>query len=274
MPRHEGLCRSGSRARLRFVSNETRILVVGQSNSGGAQLADPAAAWPNVIAGALPDLVGSPITLTFRTFYAHAPGASAHLERELVRHRPDIVILMLTPFAFLVPMVGPGVRRRYGDRAGDAYQSLESRFNRATRGGSPLGSSANRVARRLTHAVLGAAPITSYDVVLEGTAEALRRLAHDEQLQVVAVQGFIRLPSGSGSKARERTLLVRRYLDETRTLAERLHVTYLDLPQGTLQESDAFFLPDSTHITAAAHRAIAEVIMSAFKDGRISARSD
>ncbi len=269
-----GLCDGGYRARLRFVSNETRILVLGQSNSGGAQLGDPTAAWPNIIAGALADLVGSPIALTFRTFYAHAPGASTYLGRELIRGRPDIAVLMLTPFAFLVPMVGPGVRRRYGDRAGDAYQWLERRFDRATRGGSPLGSSANRMARRLTHAVLGAAPTTSYDVVLEGTAEALRRLAHDEQVQVVAVQGFIRLPSGTASKARERSSLVRRYLDDTRTLAERLNVTYLDLPQGTLQETDAFFLPDSTHITAAAHRAVAEVILKAFKDGRISARSD
>jgi hypothetical protein len=256
------------------VSTETRILVLGQSNSGGTQLADPAAAWPNVISGALPDLVGSPIALTFRTFYAHAPGAGAYLDRELVRDRPDIAILMLTPFAFLVPMVGPRVRRRYGDRVGDAYQWLERRFDRATRGGSRLGSSANRVARRLTHAVLGAAPVASYDAVLEGTADALRRLAHDEQVQVVAFQGFIRLPSGTGTRARERTSLVRRYLVETRSLAERLHVTYLDLPEGTLQETDAFFLPDSTHITAAAHRAIADVILNAFKDGRISARSD
>ena len=111
-------------------------------------------------------------------------------------------------------MVKPGHDRVFGgarrrDRVDDTYQWLESRFNRATRGSSPLGPSANRVARRLTHAVLGAAPIRSYDVVLEGTAEALRRLAHDEQVRVVPVQGFIRLPSGSGSKARPRTSLVR-----------------------------------------------------------------
>jgi hypothetical protein len=267
------LCHGSQRARLRFVSAETHILVLGQSNSRGTQLADSAAAWPNIISGALPDLVGSPIALTFRTFYAHAPGASAYLDRQLVRDQPDIAILILTPFAFLVPMVGPGVRKRYGDRAGDAYQWLEKRFDRATRGGDRLGPSANRVARRLTHAALGAAPITSYDVVLDGTAEALRRLARDEQVQVVAIQGFIRLPSGSGRKARERTSLVQRYLDETRALADRLHATYLDLPEGTLQETDAFFLPDSTHITEAAHRAIAAVILRAFKDGRITAHS-
>lgn len=268
------MCGAGSHARLLFVAAETRILVLGQSNSSGTQLADPAAAWPNVISGALPELLGSPVALTFRTFYAHIPGAGAYLDRELVRDRPDVAILILTPFAFLVPMVGPKVRRRYGDRIGDAYQWLEGRFDRATRGGSRLGSAANRVARRTTHAILGAAPVASYDAVLEGTADALRRLAHDEQVQVVAVQGFIRLSSGTGARARERTSLVRRYLDETRSLAERLHVTYLDLPQGTLQETDEFFLPDSTHITAEAHRAIADVILSAFKDGRISARSD
>lgn len=272
--RRTGLCHEGCRARLRIVSTETRILVLGQSNSGGSQLADPAAAWPNVIAGALPDIVGSPVALTFRTFYAHAPGASAYLGRELVRYQPDIAILILTPFAFLAPMVGPGVRRRFGNRAGDAYQWLERRFDRATRRVSGVGTSANRVARRLAYTVLGAAPITSYEVVLDGTAEALRRLANEEQVQAVAIQGFIRLPSGNGRKTRERTSLVRRYLDETRALTERLHVTYLELPEGTLQETDALFFPDSTHITAAAHRAIADVVLAAFIDGRISASLD
>lgn len=250
------------------MAAETRILVLGQSNSGGAQLADPAAAWPQLISTALSGHFGSPVALVFRPFYAHAPGAEEYLSRELERIQPDVVILTLTPFAFLVPMVGPGVRRRYGDRAGDAYQWLERRFDRATRGGSRAGSGANRLARRVSHAVLGAAPITTYDVVLRGTTAALRLLARQEQMRVFALQGFVRVPGGNSTAARHSAALLRRYVADTRAQAERQHVAYVDLAQGTLQTSGAFFLPDSTHITAAAHRLVADAVLNAFKDER------
>ncbi|MEO6397000.1 MAG: hypothetical protein ABIP13_00890 [Tepidiformaceae bacterium] len=251
------------------MPNATRILVLGQSNSGGAQLGDPSEAWPNILANSLPSLLGSPVDLTFRTFYAHASGANAYLARELARERPDVAILVLAPFAFHVAMVGHGVRRRYGERVGNAYQLIERRFARASRAGGTLGSAVDRLARRLAHAILGAAPVASYDAVIEGTAQAMRTLAREEQIHVVALQGFIRVPSGNGAVVRRRRALLRRFIVETRALTEQLHVTYLELPQGTLQSSDEFFLSDSTHLAPNAHRAIAATILGAFTDGRI-----
>src|SRR5690349_6368348 len=94
-----------------------KILVFGQSNTAGSQLAAGEAAWPQLLAAAM----GERATVAVRTFYAHAPGALAYLERELAKHEPDVVIVTLTPFAFLVPVVGPVVRRRFGDRAGNAW---------------------------------------------------------------------------------------------------------------------------------------------------------
>jgi hypothetical protein len=244
-------------------------LILGQSNSAGAQLADPARAWPNLVLTSLPSLLGTPVTGVFRSFYARAPRAAEYLERELARHRPDIVILTLTPFAFLVPMVGPGVRKRYGNRLGDIYERLEARFNRATRDGGQASTAANRLARRLAHLLLGAAPVASFEEVIEGTSVALRRLAREEDLQVIAFQGLIRTPGGRGRRAESRRDLLGHYLTATRSLAQQLYVPYLDLPSGTLQTSDRFFLPDSTHVRPEVHAAMAAVILAAFSQGTL-----
>jgi lysophospholipase L1-like esterase len=247
----------------------THILILGQSNTAGTQLANADRPWPRLLEAALPALAGSPVTITMRPFYAHAPGADVYLERELARHEPDIILMTLTPFAFLTPVVGPGVRRRFGDRAGDAYQWLESHFDAATRHRGRGALRANRVARRIMHLALGAAPVSSYEDVLAGTANALQRLAREEDVQVVAFQGFVQSAKGRGKGARRRASLLARFLTETRDVAERLRILYL-CTQGSVEASgEALFLPDDTHVTAAGHRAVAEVILAAFRDGRL-----
>ena len=106
----------------------------GQSNSAGAVLPGGALPWPQLLAAALPDALGRPAAVTFRTFYAHAAGSAAYLDRELAKYSPDLVILTMTPFAFLQPMVGPGVRKRYGERAyrGPSLASLSPEDRAAT----------------------------------------------------------------------------------------------------------------------------------------------
>ena len=247
----------------------THILILGQSNTAGTQLAGADHPWPRLLEAALPALAGSPVTITMRPFYAHVPGADVYLERELARHRPDIVFMTLTPFAFLTPVVGPGVRRRFGDRAGDAYQWLESRFDAATRQGGRGALRANRVARRIMHMALGASPVSSYEDVIAGTTSALQRLAREEDIQVVAFQGFVRSAEGRGKAARRRASLLARFLAETRDVADRLRIVYLRTEGSVGPSCEALFLPDDTHVTAAGHRAVAEVILAAFRDGRI-----
>mgnify|MGYP001466395527 FL=1 len=94
------------------VADETRILILGQSNTRGVQLSEPVAAWPNLLATALPELTGSPVSITVRPFFAHVPGSQEYLERELEKHDPDIVFLMVTTFSFATPVIEPEMRRR------------------------------------------------------------------------------------------------------------------------------------------------------------------
>ncbi len=69
------------------VADETRILILGQSNTRGVQLSEPVAAWPNLLATALPELTGSPVSITVRPFFAHVPGSQEYLERERTKRQ-------------------------------------------------------------------------------------------------------------------------------------------------------------------------------------------
>jgi hypothetical protein len=250
------------------VVEPTRILVFGQSNTAGSQLGDGEAAWPQLLAAAL----GQRAAITVRTFYAHAPGALAYLEGELEKHEPEIVIVTLTPFAFLVPVVGPGVRRRFGDRAGNAWTWLESRLDRATRHGGRLRTSLNHAARRLSHAVLGAAPVASYETVTDGYRQSLSRLVREERLQVLALQGPARpYHPGGRSGERERELL-QRYAGEMRALTSGLHVPHIDL-MSTYTDTTGMYMPDATHVTAETQKLVAAAVIAAFEDRRLQLRA-
>jgi hypothetical protein len=205
------------------------ILVFGQSNSLGSQLAPGELSWPKLLEAQLQDVVGAEVEVTVRPFYAHTAGAIEYLDQQLKRYPSDLVIMTTTPFAFLDPMVGPGVRRRYGERVGNVYQWFESRFYSSTRHASAAGHWLNRAGRRLSHAVLGASPITSYEIVLDGISAAFQRLAREEQAQLVILQGVVQLPAGSARATAARQVLLQRYLAETRAAAERFRLVYISL---------------------------------------------
>jgi lysophospholipase L1-like esterase len=249
------------------VTAPTRILIFGQSNTGGVQLSERTAAWPNLVAGALPELTGRPVEVTVRPFFAHAPGSGAYLARELERREPDIVFLMLTTFPFLNRLIEPGVRRRFGERAGNAFHALADAFDNATRNRGRLAARLNESGRAVAHRIFPAEPVTSYDVATEGTSEALRLLARQERLQVVAFHGVVKLPKRRKSRRSEKETLVWRFLDEMRELAAQLRITFINLQGGSVP--DGWFMPDGLHVTAEAHEAIAAAVLAAFRDGRI-----
>jgi lysophospholipase L1-like esterase len=249
------------------VAAPTRILIFGQSNTGGVQLGDPQAAWPNLLAAALPELTGRPVDLTVRPFFAHAPGSDAYLERELKKHDPDIVFLMLTTFPFLTRVIEPAVRRRFGERAGDIFHSLSSGLDDSTRNRGRLAGKVNETGRALALRLLPAETITSYGVALEGTSSALRLLARQEHIQAVAVHGVVKLPARRDGKRSEKEVQMWRFLDDVRELAARLHIAFINLQDGNVPKS--WFMPDGLHVTAEAHRAIAAAVLAAFRDGRL-----
>ncbi|MCC6387274.1 MAG: hypothetical protein IT302_07835 [Dehalococcoidia bacterium] len=244
------------------MSETLRVLVLGQSNSAGASLPGGAQPWPALLAGALPAALGRPVEVIFRTFYSHAAGAEAYLDRELARHEPDLVVLTMTPFAFLQPMVGPGVRRRYGERAGRLFARFEARFDALTRDRGATATRANRLVRRLSRAILGAAPVSSYETVLEGTSVALRRLARDERVRVLAFQGFVRVPEGSRREQRRGAELVTRFYADVRAAARAARCDYINLNELHPDDRDGWYYPDRLHVTAEAHVLVAKTIQA------------
>lgn len=258
---HSAVARARECATLSAVPEPLHILVFGQSNSAGAVLPGGALPWPQLLAAALPDALGRPAAVTFRTFYAHAAGSAAYLDRELAKYSPDLVILTMTPFAFLQPMVGPGVRKRYGERAYRLYQRLESRFDRVTRDRGEAAGSANRLARRITRAVLGAAPVADYETVRDATVAALRRVAREEDLRVLAFQGFVRVPEGSARSRRAAASLLERFFVDMRAACGQAHCDYINLNEAHREDLDRWYYPDRLHVTAEAHALTANAVL-------------
>lgn len=238
------------------------ILIFGQSNSAGAQLPGGARPWPQIVEAALPALLGEPVTVTFRTFYAHGVGPAEYAAREMAKHSPDIVILTMAPFAFLAPVVGPGVRKRYGERAGRLYQRLEARFDAGTRNRGGGGAHVNSLARRLMRAILGAAPVASYETVLEGNTAALRQITRSEDARVLVFQGFLQLPGGSPRQQRKPAALVERFYRDMRAVAAEMRCDYINMGEVEPGDVDRWYYPDRVHITAAAHERVARTMMA------------
>lgn len=249
------------------MTDPTRILIFGQSNTGGVQLADRQAAWPNLVASALPELTGQPVEITVRPFFAHAPGSEDYLERELRRREPDIVFVTLSSFSFLNPVIEPGVRERFGERMGNVYHAFATRLDALTRDRGRLAATLNRSGRAVARRVFGAAPVTTYEVAVEGTTKALQLLARQEDIQVVAVHGFVKLENRRSGPPSQKEVVLLRFLDEMRTLTGRLRITFINLQEGSVP--DTRFLPDGLHVSAEAHTAIAAAVLAAFRDGRI-----
>lgn len=240
-----------------------RILIFGQSNASGEYLADPRQAWPFLLGRMLEGRLGRPVEVTVRPIYVQSPGLLTYLERELERYQPDAIWFGATAFAFAQEIVAISVRRRFGKRAGDFYQRLESRFDKRTRH-SDAGSRINRGARRVTAKLLGAEPISTYEVVLQGTSEVLRRLVQEEQRSVVVynVNAF------EGAKTNPATAaLLDQFDNALRELATRLSVPLLD-PRGEIALGGPdMLMADRLHFNAAGHVVVAETITRLFDSG-------
>ena len=253
------------------MADETRILIFGQSNTRGVQLSEPIAAWPNLLATALPELTGSPVSITVRPFFAHAPASREYLERELAKHAPDIVFLMVTTFSFASPVIEPEVRRRFGARVGEAYHRLASGFDDSTRNRGHAARGLNRAVRSVARRILPAAPVSAYDVALDGTVEALRLLARTEDIQVAAFHGFVKFAPGRDGRPTLREQKVRQFLSEVRQAAESLRIVFMNMQDSPAIDPATWFMPDGLHVTALAHEAIAAAVLDAFRDGQLNA---
>ena len=258
---------SGAALTLRAVTEPLRILIFGQSNTRGVQLAAGEVTWTDLVAAALPEVLGRPVEITVRPFFAHAPGSEEYLARELDKRQPDVAFLMVTTFSFATVVIEPGVRGRFGERAGNAYQFVASRFDGWTRARGRAGSAINTSARAVALRFLPAAPVTNYETALEGTQAALKLLARQEHVQTVAMHGFVKLPRRHRGRPSRKEEVVERFLAAVGAQAAELRVPFINLQHEEIPES--WYLPDGLHVSAEAHRGIAAAVLAAFRDGRI-----
>ena len=166
-----------------------RILLLGESGSMGAALADPATAWGNSVPVELEQLTGERPDFVHVRYFIWAKGSEAYLEQYLAEGPFDVVILSQTKFGFTVWSADNRVRKVLGNRVGDWFKRSADGFDSKTRvqGDEGLKRKVNRVAHRSVRKVVGQAPTLSAKALTDAYLRVLARLARLEDTQVIVL---------------------------------------------------------------------------------------
>ena len=131
-----------------------KLLILGESDSIGMALADPAQAWGHRVPVELADITGEAPEATHVRFYSWADGSLAYLETILARGPFDAVVISATKVGFTVFSADNRVRKVFGDRVGDWFKTSANTFDRNTRWRKPPGLKRN--INELAHRALAA----------------------------------------------------------------------------------------------------------------------
>ena len=237
-----------------------RVLILGHSDTFGIQLPDRAAAWPQIVLRELPALVGRPVELHQRPLVPIRPDKGSRAESILQGFPADIVVFATNPYGFAVETVANRLRQRFGGSFGARYLKLERKLDAWTRNGR-AGRAINHGTRRVARRVIGTAPDSSYQDVLDAHLEVLRLLARDEQLQVM-IQGGNKLSSWLQKEDTTLTTRVESLGRVCREFCRDHHFTWFDTEAALLPgERERSFLPDGVHRNPEAHRHFADTIL-------------
>ncbi len=248
-----------------------KILVLGHSGSAGGTLGDPQAAWRHVLPKDLEARIGQPVELAHELLFTHVPGALERADKLLDRHHPDVVIVPLTTNAASVKFVSNRVRQLVGKRAGDWFDRTGQKLDAQTRHRGTVGTKLNEGSRWLAHRLIGAAPSTSEREMAEGYFELLRRLAREENLDVIVLGAARHARIASRENRQERSLIARFHKEITGECA-RLHFAFVDKEKAYDATGDyaSTFYADGIHNNELGHRIQADVLLSVFDDvGRV-----
>lgn len=249
-----------------------RLLVLGNSDSGGKRLPDPASAWPRLCARDLEAAIGEPVDLIHKPLFASGPRATGYLDRLLSEHQPDIATVTLFTQSFLLPAVHIKVERRLGARAGRLTLALQQGSERlALRLGAP-GRLSYTLLRGGVRKVVGTDTATHFDVAVEAYAGILRRLAREEDLQVVVVLG-VRMSHRYHVMVPHLDEGLDRFEEIMRPIAAEHHFGWVDNDAVLRAAGDPeqFYLPDGRHRNAAGHRLLADALVAALAAGHVTA---
>ncbi|MEO8538333.1 MAG: hypothetical protein ABI577_01240 [bacterium] len=241
-----------------------RILIYGHSDTFGVALADGTQAWPNLVMQELPHLVGRPVEVTQRPFLPVRAGAGERAERILGEHPADIVVFASNPYGFAVATVANRLRGRLGETNTRRYTRLERKLNKWTRA-IPMGDRINNTGRRMARKVLGTAPESSYQDVMQAHSEVLRVLARHESLEVVMMGGN-KLSTWIQKEKPALMLQVESMREMVEEFCREHHFTWFNTETALLPGvRERSFLPDGVHRNAEAHRHFANLILPVLK---------
>lgn len=180
-----------------------RILVLGDSTTAGAGLADRDGRWPKLLAARLEELTGEPTVLSESVFHATSADAPGFAESKANDFEPDVVLMMVTGYGFRLRSVHAKVKRRYGERAARAVRWVEKRAE----GREGLAAQGRRrqklysFGRALAHRVVGTEPLATPAELFATYTRTFSLLARHEGLRIVTLHYF--RPSYMGGPAEE-----------------------------------------------------------------------
>lgn len=219
-------------------------------------LSDPKLAWPVLLQLELPAVIDEPVEIVHHKLSAVRPEALSLLEKWLGESQPNVVTLGVNPYAFAISSVYQKVRHRFGQKAADRYMRVEQKFDRWT--GDTF---VNAIGRRFVRKTVGVATYSTYDQVMQAYTAFMRRLAREEDLQVVVMAGA-RLSNRLHLLDDTMVNMIDQFREEVRQLTEDHRFVFFDT-ESTVEGPDreSYFQDDGVHRNPSGHRRIADMVL-------------
>jgi len=244
-------------------SGETvRILVIGSSDTGGANLADPNDAYPQVVKNELAAALGQECHVVNLPVVHVGPKAVPRVEAALEREQPDIVIFGYGAYSFIIATVSQRVRRRYGERTYQFFHKWEVRFEKKTGNSEGTPARTNHWGRWLTRRIIGAeAPATRDEVV--GIQTAIVNMLAQREGTTTVMLGAPDVPEALVRENPKANILLGEHREYMTALARSHHFLIADCVQEFRDAPvrERLSTSDSIHKSADGHRIQADAIM-------------
>lgn len=240
-----------------------QLLVLGTSSSGGTGLADPALAWPQLVARELARGSGQETHVEHVIVFPVGERAVPLAMKAVDRVAPDLVIYSYGAYPCAVATVGARVRRRYGLRVHGLFRRIELGFERWTANRDGPSGRLNRWGRWLARRVIGAEPMTSYEQVFAIETGLLSALAQREGLEVIVFGE----PSMGSAIARDNPAansMLARLRTDISAAARAHHFQVADCTTAfdSYSGRDLLFHSDGVHKTVLGHEVQAGAILA------------
>lgn len=242
-----------------------RICVLGTSSSAGTGLPREVA-WPWLSARELAAERGAAIEMEHVTLFPAGPRAVPFAMSKVEELDPDLVVFAFGSYPCAIATVGQRIKRRYGQRAFNAYHRLELKLT--ARPGNTVANPTrmNRWGRWLVRRVIGAETINSLDDVSAILSDVLHQLSRREGTHVL-VFSEPDWPKALERDSKDANNILRELRRRMQSVAKEHRFPYVDCtPRFDVPDRDALYLSDAVHKSPAGHRIQAGVFLEAMRE--------